>query len=192
LYTAYAYCFPEDIYFLQSLCAWEQALTPSCKYIKDVLHKTAANITINGLEPSEELINNILMNSTSPSHHEIEEHEPFNTRLFEKAKERAREEEELIEEIATLRRKIPHSVAETAKRIYKEGVEGDEEQLRRRAELAKEQEWAQMGLGSLERQEVVEASWNQGIKGLERLMKTMPEMVARKERAEMAEAVAAG
>jgi kinetochor protein Mis14/NSL1 len=150
------------------------------------------NIAINGLEPSEELINNILMNSTSPSHHEIEEHELFDTRRFERAKEFAREEEELIEEIAALRRKVPGSVAESTKRMYKDGVEGDEEQLRRREELVKEQGGAQMGLAALERQEVVESNWNRGIKGLERLMRTMPEMVARKERAERAEAVATG
>lgn len=132
------------------------------------------------------------MNSTSPSQHEIEEHELFNTRLFENAKQRAREEEELTEEIAALRRKVPGSVAETTKRMYKDGVEGDEEELRRREELAKEEGGARMGFGALERQEVVENNWEKGIKGLERLMKTMPEMVARKERAERAEAVATG
>jgi kinetochor protein Mis14/NSL1 len=149
-------------------------------------------MTINGLEPSEELINNILVNSTSPSHHEIEEHEPFNTRLFEKAKELARQEEELIEEIAVLRRKVPGSVTENTRRMYKDGVEGDEEEFRRRDELVKEQGGARMSLGALERQEGVENNWEKGIKGLERLMKTMPEMVARKERAERAEAVATG
>ena len=162
------------------------------QYINDVFHRTAANITINGLEPSEALINNILLNSTSPSHYEIEEHEPFNTKLFEKAKDLARQEEELIEEIAALRRKIPGSVAENTKREYKEGIESDEEQLRRRGELVKEQTRAQMDLGAFERQDGVESNWEKGIKGLERLMKTMPEMVARKERAERAEAVAVG
>ncbi|PMD42506.1 hypothetical protein L207DRAFT_510720 [Hyaloscypha variabilis F] len=161
-------------------------------YVNDVFHKAAVNITINGLDPSEELINNILANSTSPLHHEIEEHEPFNAKLFEKAKERTREEEELIEEIAALRRKVPGSIAESTKRIYKEGVEGDEEQLRVRQVLAKEQGRLQISLGALERQEEMEANWEKGIKGLERLMKTMPEMVARKERAERAEAVATG
>ncbi|KAE9369517.1 hypothetical protein N431DRAFT_307864, partial [Stipitochalara longipes BDJ] len=156
-------------------------------YVNDVFHKAAVNITINGLDPSEELISNILVNSTSPSHHEIEEHEPFNTRLFEKAKERTREEEELIEEIAALRRRVPVSIAESTKRIYKAGVESDEDQLRTMQELRKEQTGSQIGLGALERQDGMEANWEKGIKGLERLMKTMPEMVARKERAERAE-----
>ena len=132
------------------------------------------------------------MNSTSPAHHEIEEHEPFDTRRFEKAKTLAREEEELIEEIAALRRKVPGSVAENAKRTYKEGIESDDEQLRRIEEQVKDQVGAQTGLGALERQESMERNWDRGIKGLERLMKTIPEMVAKKERAERAEAVVTG
>jgi kinetochor protein Mis14/NSL1 len=149
-------------------------------------------MTINGLEPSQELINNILANSISSSHHEIEEHEPFNTKLFERAKELAREEEELIEEIAALRRKIPRIVTENTKRGYKEGIEGDEEALKMREALLKEEGGAHMGLETLERQEGVESHWEKGVKGLERLMRTMPETVARKERAERAEGVAIG
>ena len=38
----------------------------------------------------------------------------------------------------------------------------------------------------------MEGNWDRGIKGLERLMKTIPEMVAKKERAERAEAVVTG
>ena len=149
-------------------------------------------MTINGMEPSQEMIDNILVNSTSAPHHEIEEHETFNTKLFEKAKELAREEEELIEEIAALRRRVPGEVAEHARKAYKEGIEGDDEALRRREELAKEESKAKMGLGALERQDGVEKNWEHGVKGLGRLMKTMPETVARKERAERAEGVAIG
>jgi len=161
-------------------------------YINDVFHKNAANMTINGLEPSQELIDNILVNSTSPLHHEIEEHEPFNTKMFERAKELARQEEELIDEIAALRRKIPGIVTENARGLYKEGMESDEEELRRREELAKGRGSAQMGLTALERQEAVERDWGKGVQGLGRLMKTMPETVAKKERAERAEGVAVG
>jgi kinetochor protein Mis14/NSL1 len=148
-------------------------------------------MTINGLEPSQELIDNILLNSTSASHQEIEEHEPFNTKLFERAKELAREEEELIEEIAALRRKIPRLVTENTKRVYKEGIEGDEEALKTRKELVKEG-GAPIDIEALERQDDVEKRWEVGVKGLERLMRTMPETVARKERAERVEGVAAG
>jgi len=91
-----------------------------------------------------------------------------------------------------LRRKVPSSIAENRKKTYKDGLEGDEEQLRTRQELARAHRRSQICLGPLERQEGVEANWEKGIKGLERVMKTMPETVARKERAERAEAVATG
>jgi kinetochor protein Mis14/NSL1 len=64
--------------------------------------------------------------------------------------------------------------------------------LRRIEEQVKGQVGAQSDLGVLERQESMERNWDRGIKGLERLMKTIPEMVAKKERAERAEAVVTG
>ena len=119
---------------------------------------------------------------------EIEEHEPFNTKLFEKAKDLARQEEDLIEEIAALRRKMPGVVVEGVKRDYKEGVEGDEEVLRRVEDRDVVKEKGDVvGIGKLLRQNSVEERWQKGIKGLEGLMRSMPEMVARKERAEKAE-----
>jgi len=80
-------------------------------------------------------------------------------------------------------------VAENYKKGYKEGVDGDETALKWRfEEAAAEYERADIGIGRLERQEVIAGHWNKGIRGLEGLMKTMPETVARKERAERAEA----
>jgi kinetochor protein Mis14/NSL1 len=119
---------------------------------------------------------------------EIEEHEPFNTKLFEKAKDLARQEEDLIEEIAALRRKVPGVVVEGVKREYKEGVEGDDEALRRVEERhASREKGDVIGISTLERQNNVEESWQRGVKGLEGLKRSMPGMVARKEEAEEAE-----
>ena len=73
------------------------------------------------------------------------------------------------------------------KREYKEGLESDEAVLGRLEEQA-EKGYADLGVGRLERQEEVERGWDRGVKGLEGLMRTMPETVARKERAEKAEA----
>ena len=44
-----------------------------------------------------------------------------------------------------------------------------------------------LGVGLLERQDAVEENWAKGVHGLERLRRTMPESVAKKERAERAE-----
>jgi kinetochor protein Mis14/NSL1 len=119
-------------------------------------------------------------------HTSIEEHEPFNTKLFDRAKDLSRREEDLIEEIAALRRKIPGVAVENAKSAYQAGLESDETVLRGWEESVREQ-GAELGVGMLERQEAVEGNWVKGVQGLERLKRTMPESVAKKERAERAE-----
>lgn len=157
-------------------------------YISKVFHATSENITINGLEPSPEYLNSMLTNTTIEGR-SVEEHEPFNSKLWEKAKTLARQEEDLIEEIAALRRKMPGVAVESLQRNYKEETEKDETELRRIAEIVKERETgeAKLGIGELGRQAEVEGNWTKGIDGLGRLKRTMPEMVAKKERAERAE-----
>lgn len=84
---------------------------------------------------------------------------------------------------------MPAQVVENVKTGYKQGVEADEailSQMEERAEATEKGE-ADLGLGRLERQENVEREWARGVKGLEGLMSTLPETVARKERAEKAE-----
>ncbi|KAH7382820.1 hypothetical protein BKA64DRAFT_760880 [Cadophora sp. MPI-SDFR-AT-0126] len=157
------------------------------EYINNVFRTSSENITINGMDPSPDLLNSILSSKSTNPVLEIEEHEPFNTKLFDHAKDLARQEEDLIEEIAALRRKVPAKVAENVKREYKEAVERDEAVLGTLEEQM-EKGYADLGVGRLERQEEVERGWDRGVKGLEGLMRTMPETVARKERAEKAEA----
>jgi kinetochor protein Mis14/NSL1 len=126
--------------------------------------------------------------SSSSSHLEIEEHEPFNTKLFERAKDLARQEEDLIEEIAALRRKMPGVVMENVKKQYKEDGERDDGVLRELDDgILKEARESGLGVRALERQSEMEMNWGKGVKGLESLMRTMPETVARKERAAKAE-----
>ncbi len=97
----------------------------------------------------------------------------------------------MIEEIAKLRREMPQKLVENLKGGYRKGVDGDEETLKG-IEESVQRENGNVGIWSLERQDQVEANWGKGVKGLERLMKTMPETVATKERAERAEAYVNG
>ncbi|KAL2072211.1 hypothetical protein VTL71DRAFT_11554 [Oculimacula yallundae] len=163
------------------------------EYINNVFLTSSSNITINGMAPSPDLLSQILSSSSSLSTNqnpiEIQEHEPFNTKLFERAKDLARQEEDLIEEIAALRRKVPGKVVEDVKRGYREGVEADEVVLGRLESISERERegGVDFGVGALERQSDVEDAWGRGVKGLEGLMRTMPETVARKERAEKAE-----
>ena len=116
----------------------------------------------------------------------IEEHEPFDPRLWEKAKELARQEEDLIDEIAALRRKMPSVAVENVKGVYKDGMEDDERMLNVVVERVKEERGG-LGLGELERREDVEAGWRRGVRGLEGLKGSLPEYVAKAERAGKAE-----
>lgn len=118
---------------------------------------------------------------------EIEEHEAFDPRLWERAKVLARQEEDLTEEIAALRRKVPGVAAERVKGTWRD-VEEDEEEVRKREEKARmERSGEGLGIFELERQKEVEESWKRGVEGLGKLKRSMPEMVAKKERAERAE-----
>lgn len=116
----------------------------------------------------------------------LEEYEPFSPKLWERAKELARQEEDLIEEIAALRRKMPGVAVENVKRTYKAGVEDDERILERFGERVKG-EGVEFGAGELERREDVEQSWKKGVRGLEGLKGSLPEYVAKAERARRAE-----
>lgn len=128
------------------------------------------------------------MLTTSDMTRSIEQHEPFNPKLWERAKELARQEEDLIEEIAALRRKMPGVAAENVKSGFKREIEADEKALRGRLEASGERESkAWLGVGKLERQKDVESAWERGVEGLGRLKKTMPEMLAKKEKAERVE-----
>jgi kinetochor protein Mis14/NSL1 len=123
----------------------------------------------------------------------IEEHEPFNHKLFEKAKDNARQEEDLIEEIARLRRNVPGAVVEKNKKRFKEEVEADDENLKVLAAKMDDAEKERriggsvLGIGKLERQDLVEQNWSQGVKGLERVLGGLPEVVARCDKATKAE-----
>jgi kinetochor protein Mis14/NSL1 len=157
------------------------------QYISRVFQTTSPNITINGLSPNPDLITSML--AASETTRSIEEHEPFNPKLWERAKELARQEEDLIEEIAALRRKMPGIAVEGAKSGFKEGMEMDEKVLSERLEAVKERVGSEggLGVGRMERQEDVESAWERGVQGLGRLKRTIPEMVARKEKTERVE-----
>lgn len=84
---------------------------------------------------------------------------------------------------------MPGVVTDNVKRDYREGIETDERILKVVEDkvVGREKGTADLGVERLERQEVVEGNWGKGVKGLEGLMRTLPETVARKERAERAE-----
>lgn len=121
---------------------------------------------------------------------EIEEHEPFDSRLHERAKALAQEEADLIEEIARLKRTVPSSLVENAKKGFG-GVEDDERVLAtvegRAMERAGNERGIGEGVGRMERQHEMEATWKRAVRGAKGFEYTLPELVAKKERAETVE-----
>lgn len=113
--------------------------------------------------------------------------EPLDTKLFARAADLTRQEEDLRIEIAGLRRTAPLKAVEAWKAQYKSSIEADEEVLRAaRENVAKEEHGNQLGIERLERQEEVERSWARGVEGLENLKKGMPGTAARMEGAKKA------
>ncbi|RDW73810.1 hypothetical protein BP5796_07252 [Coleophoma crateriformis] len=157
-------------------------------YIVQVFLNASESLTVNGLPVSELLITN---SSDSETAKEVEEYEPLDGKLYERALALQKQEEELVEEIAALRRKNPGVAVELAKEGYRQGVERDEMELAKMEEelrnIVREERKSGLGVQSLQRQGDVEASWLKGVKGLEALKSGLPETVAKKERAERAE-----
>jgi kinetochor protein Mis14/NSL1 len=124
----------------------------------------------------------------------IEEHEPFNPKLWERAKELAQQEEDLIEEIAAMRRSMPGVALENARAAWKGESENDERLLKSVLEGVNVHEELEefQGTEGLERQEEVEAAWRGAVKGLEGLKASLPEYVAKAERAGRAESYVLG
>ena len=152
-------------------------------YIRRVFLTTGENITINGMAPEPSMLEKMLLEEGSEQ--SVEEHEPFNAKLWERAKELARQEEEMIEEIASLRRSMPGIAVEGARKGEKVD---DEETLGRWVEGVKKNDSGELGITGLDRQEQVEKDWSKGVEGLGRMKRGLPEMAARKERAEKVEA----
>lgn len=109
----------------------------------------------------------------------------------------AREEEDLLRSIATLKRRIPFTTATNWATQSREGIAADEaalEAARERAVAAQtggsEGEATRKvsfeGIGPLERQESVEGGYAGAVDALGRLKRDMPATVAKMERARVA------
>lgn len=84
-----------------------------------------------------------------------------------------------------MRREIPRKVVEGERKRYGEVEAQDESWIEG---LGEGEKGSGVELGELERQSEVEGRWDGGVKGLERMVGSLPESVAKKERAEKVEA----
>ncbi|KAJ8063539.1 hypothetical protein OCU04_007411 [Sclerotinia nivalis] len=78
------------------------------EYIQKTFLTASPSISINGMSPPRKLLVSHLQSELEGDIiEEREEHEPFDGQLWEKAKALAIREEELVEQIAALRRNVP-------------------------------------------------------------------------------------
>jgi len=159
------------------------------EYITTTFQTASPNISINGHDPAPTLLISLLSTEPDQSIETTEEYEPLDSKLLSRAADLARQEEDLLIEIAALRREAPVKVAET----WKEVGRSDDEALkgfigRMRDEKAPRQGSAILDLGvqKMERQVEVEKTWKRGVDGLESLKMEMPGTAARMERGKRA------
>ncbi|KAI1427642.1 hypothetical protein F5Y12DRAFT_144231 [Xylaria sp. FL1777] len=176
------------------------------EYVNEYILKTfslaAPNLTINGLPVDAA---HFLSSAPSLASSEPEEvFEPFDARKRARLEALTAEEEDLLRDIAHLKKSVPGAVAGTWAEAARKGIKEDEEALEK-ANLAAAQfgkpaaagtstegAGGEGGAGSglaitpLERQDDVEKSFGDAVRGLGRLKREMPAVVARMERARKA------
>ncbi|KAI0506534.1 hypothetical protein F5B22DRAFT_623407 [Xylaria bambusicola] len=174
------------------------------EYIIKTFSLAAPNLTINGLpvDPSQFLSEASLTTSSEPE----EVFEPFDARKRARVEALTAEEEDLLRDIARLKKSVPGAVAGAWAEAARKGVKEDEEALEKVNALATAQfekptppsdsdtdgkkaaasSSNVLAITPLERQDDVETSFDDAVRGLGRLKKEMPAVVARMERARKA------
>ncbi|KAI0156220.1 hypothetical protein BJ166DRAFT_532349 [Pestalotiopsis sp. NC0098] len=172
------------------------------EYIIKVFTLSGPNLSINGLSIDDISTDLAILapdydpSSRGPAEPEVV-YTPFDPRLRARVEDLTREEEDLLRDIAALKKSVPAATAAAHAEALKAGLKQDEEALE--AAKAKsaaadgadaERERAAGGgglnLDKLERQEDVELAYGRAVQGLTRLKREMPAVVARMERARAA------
>ncbi|KAI1331587.1 hypothetical protein F5Y16DRAFT_271689 [Xylariaceae sp. FL0255] len=168
------------------------------EYINNTFALAAPNLSINGLPVDTAQFQ---PPSSSPSRQEPNEvFESFDARKREKVEALTAEEEDLLRDIAHLKKSVPGSVASAWAEASRKGIKDDEDALvtvneKTGAAITKttssgltgEESTSANGHGvtiiPLERQDDVEQSFEDAMSGLGKLKEQMPVMAARMERA---------
>jgi kinetochor protein Mis14/NSL1 len=170
------------------------------QYIARTFTLAAPNLTINGLpvDPTPFLQPSDAKNSKKrnqlASAGPEEQHEPFDGRKRNRVEELAREEEDLLREIAALKRRIPAATAATYAEQFRARLTEDDETMKTIREKmvassedkTQEQKKKLLDLTLLERQDGVESSFAGAVASLGKLKREMPATVAKMERARVA------
>ncbi|KAI1082410.1 hypothetical protein F5B20DRAFT_531173 [Whalleya microplaca] len=180
------------------------------EYITKTFTLASPNLSINGLEinpshffsPSSSSSSSSFSPSATLQAEEI--YEPFDARKRARVEELTREEEDLLRDIATLKRSVPAAAAASWAEAARRGVREDEEALagvnasstanpagggegngegNGEGVGGEEGKKKDLKIEPLERQDDVERGYESAVHGLGRLGREMPAVVARMERA---------
>jgi kinetochor protein Mis14/NSL1 len=125
---------------------------------------------------------------------------PFDARARARVEDLTREEEDLLRDIAALKKSVPGAAATAWADACRASVRADEDALAAAVERARaddddaaaaaqnqqQQQQQRLTVSKLERQDEVESSYGRAVDGLARLKREMPAVVARMERARAA------
>ncbi|KAI1878497.1 hypothetical protein JX265_000429 [Neoarthrinium moseri] len=171
----------------------EHVLTPAAPRAQQYITKTftlaSPNLSVNGmpLDDLSLLSPDYAGSSRDPLEPEVV-YAPFDGRARTRVEELTREEEDLLRDIAALKKSVPGAAAGAWAEAARSGLRADEEALAAaRDRGARAAEGVDGGGGvkivDLERQEDVERGYARAVAGLARMKKDMPAVVARMERA---------
>ncbi|KAI1469330.1 uncharacterized protein F4812DRAFT_422724 [Daldinia caldariorum] len=158
------------------------------EYIVKTFTLAGPNLSINGMPVDTA---HYLSGSPSDPQQPEEVFEPFDARKRARLEELTREEEDLLRDIAALKKSVPHAAAASWAEASRRAVADDEQALaavnERAVAAAASGEPLLLGAGDLAkglpRQDDIESGYEDAVKGLGRLKREMPSVVARMERA---------
>ncbi|OTA52280.1 hypothetical protein K449DRAFT_391495 [Hypoxylon sp. EC38] len=162
------------------------------EYITKTFTLAAPNLSINGLPVDAA---HFLSGDPSSAPYQQEEvYEPFDARKRARVEELTREEEDLLRDIAALKKSVPQAAAAAWAEAARKSVAEDEQALaavnERTIKSSEGDEGGLLLLGDvgqeLERQDEVESSYGDAVRELGRLKREMPSVVAKMERARSA------
>ncbi|KAH7362065.1 hypothetical protein B0T11DRAFT_280115 [Plectosphaerella cucumerina] len=168
------------------------------RYIQEYINATfthaSPNLSINGLPVDPSHFLSADATTLSPSKQkQLEpqvEYTPWDPRLRQRVEDLARQEEELLNEIAALKKTVPAQVASDTAKRYREAAARDEEAIQARRKAVEEAVASRrdgiLEIDALDRQDDVESAHRGAIEGLGKVKREMPSTVAKMERARVA------
>lgn len=182
------------------------------QYISQTFTLAAPNLSINGFDLDAKTFPAVYLASannttTNAAPEEIIQYEPFDARKRARVEELAREEEDLMREIAKLKKTLPAATARQYAETFWSGLQSDKEAFeaavvkvstseeaegeeedgnQKKTTKKKNKKELLAGLGQLERRDDVEKGYRGVVDTLGRLKREMPATVAKMERARVA------